>query len=597
MADVSRSFAIRELMQGLTTRDQAQFWDAAMAIGKNVLWAEPVSSFKDMLFQVLEIKWTRNMKMRFITSYLQRGEATILKVEARGLPCPEDVIILSIEAYIKRTIAILGMLFAIMPVAAQGKILWDVSPSLVYIIVAYQVVTLPVFWFLFADWASMLLKGMNESLAVFRYSLIRIRENAEAISLLHGEAHEQSHLLERLKVWLNHWWMKEVLDCFYSVLESVSSFCLNFGLTIFLLGQYLVGYLDVGSIGQVHLAVQSVTQSVQALCDPLIWVSIGVHVDRLDFLQWTIQRGKGFEDSKRTDRLAFPPEEDTLLECLDVDVAVPSTKTGADKVILLRGVDFVIKKEDSVLIMGPSGCGKTALLRTIARVGDWRPAHGAITITHLSNVVFVPQKPFLATGPFLTQLYYPQTGPWQDGNEMPLGGLEAAADWLNERPAVLAQILYTVNIVGLGPLVRRLALGAKADLPDEEDIAAPCSTKDLRTVVTMELDWIDTLSTSEKQRFAFARLLLAQPKLAFLDNATSALDEATEIALYQCLRDLGCAYVTVGNKPELIMDHDRVLEISSDGSCELVHAEDCSVLPTSDKALPSRRAPAQRANT
>jgi ABC-type uncharacterized transport system fused permease/ATPase subunit len=49
-------------------------------------------------------------------------------------------------------------------------------------------------------------------------------------------------------------------------------------------------------------------------------------------------------------------------------------------------------------------------------------------------------------------------------------------------------------------------------------------------------NWSQRLSLAEQQQLAFARILLAQPALVFLDDATAALDEAIETKLYGLLR-------------------------------------------------------------
>jgi len=50
-------------------------------------------------------------------------------------------------------------------------------------------------------------------------------------------------------------------------------------------------------------------------------------------------------------------------------------------------------------------------------------------------------------------------------------------------------------------------------------------------------DWRKQLSGGEKQRLAMARLLLATPKMAFLDESSSALDDANEQLRTQHFRD------------------------------------------------------------
>src|SRR3546814_20895955 len=50
-------------------------------------------------------------------------------------------------------------------------------------------------------------------------------------------------------------------------------------------------------------------------------------------------------------------------------------------------------------------------------------------------------------------------------------------------------------------------------------------------------DWGRILSLGEQQRLAFGRLLLAAPQAAFLDEATSAMDEGLEDAMYRLVRE------------------------------------------------------------
>ena len=79
------------------------------------------------------------------------------------------------------------------------------------------------------------------------------------------------------------------------------------------------------------------------------------------------------------------------------------------------------------------------------------------------------------------------------------------------------------------------------------------------------LDWPNILSTGEQQRIAFARLLLRQPEFVFLDEATTALDTASEEMLYELFRQTVGFFVSVGHRQALAKYHDLVLELKGNG--------------------------------
>jgi putative ATP-binding cassette transporter len=99
------------------------------------------------------------------------------------------------------------------------------------------------------------------------------------------------------------------------------------------------------------------------------------------------------------------------------------------------------------------------------------------------------------------------------------------------------QLVDVLNKVGLGHL------------------AAALDTVDL---------WAQRLSGGEQQRLAIARVLLAQPAIIFLDEATASLDEAGQATLYRLLRDLPWrpTIVSVGHRSTLPQFHDRVFDLA-----------------------------------
>src|SRR5205807_745933 len=88
--------------------------------------------------------------------------------------------------------------------------------------------------------------------------------------------------------------------------------------------------------------------------------------------------------------------------------------------------------------------------------------------------------------------------------------------------------------------------------------------------IEVEGPWEQTLSGGEKQRLAFARILLHRPDIVVLDEATSALDPASQDCLMELLtKELhATTIVSVGHRPELEAFHSRkvVLERREGGA-------------------------------
>lgn len=77
-------------------------------------------------------------------------------------------------------------------------------------------------------------------------------------------------------------------------------------------------------------------------------------------------------------------------------------------------------------------------------------------------------------------------------------------------------------------------------------------------------DWSRHRSQAQQQQPAFARVLLAEPAVVFLDDATSALDERLQARLFGLLRARAWrpAIVSARYKHALFDFHDKVLDIS-----------------------------------
>ena len=72
-------------------------------------------------------------------------------------------------------------------------------------------------------------------------------------------------------------------------------------------------------------------------------------------------------------------------------------------------------------------------------------------------------------------------------------------------------------------------------------------------------DMGSSLSGGQKQRLLLARALYREPRLLFLDEATSHLDVANERLVNQAVKELALTKVIVAHRPETIASADRVL--------------------------------------
>jgi putative ATP-binding cassette transporter len=186
--------------------------------------------------------------------------------------------------------------------------------------------------------------------------------------------------------------------------------------------------------------------------------------------------------------------------------------------VLVRNLTLSIPHGTCVLIVGPNTIAKMALFRATA--GIWSAGHGRIFRPGLENMLFLPERPYLPPGDLREVLV-------RTGRE------DAVAE---------ARILDVLRALGVDSVVAQAGgLG-------------------------VEQDWDDLLSLGEQQLLAFARLILAAPRFAFLDRVSTALGPAEIERALRVLFGRGITYLTCADGDDAPLLYDTVLEIEADGS-------------------------------
>jgi len=516
-----------EFTSALAAREGPRFWRSISIFFALLVVGVPIDAYYYYVRDNLSLNWRRWLTDRFLGRYFaDRGYYRLLSKPE--IDNPDQRISEDIYAFTQQSLSfVLVLASGVLQLAAFGRVLWSISIYLVFFLFLYAAVVTAVTFGVFGEKMVSLHFAQRMREADFRFGLVRIRENAEAIALYHGERLEKNHLQEVFeKVFENaskviRWSLG--LNFFY-----YGNSYLTMVLPILIIApRVLSGELEVGRIVQATGAFGAILAALTLLIDNIDDLSrFAASVSRLEALDHNLSSPllhKGSKSRVAIHANGAKPESGKILtregDDLGFDhltVNIPNTER-----TLIKGLDAAIPKGESLMIVGASGLGKSSLLRAVA--GLWDSGNGTLVRPNVEDVLFLPQNAYMAVGSLRLQLNYPN---------------------LN-RSVTDEELREVLRVVNLGDLVER------------------CGGFDAG------LDFEKILSVGERQRLAFARVFLKNPRYVLLDEATSALDRENESALYEKLIETSITLVSVSHHPSLVKYHSQVLELKAGGDWNL----------------------------
>src|SRR5215472_4290656 len=389
-----------------------EFWRQFAIFGALAFAFIVVGVYSSYLRGILHIRWRRWLTGHFLHEWLGNQAYYRMQLNQAVTDNPDQRISEDLDRFATLSLALsLGLLSSFVTLVSFLSILWTLSGALIIPLGSGASIAIPGYMvfaaLIYAVAGTILTRWIGQPLirlsfdqqryeADFRFSMVRLRENAESVAFYGGEARELDTFQGRFARVVGNWWgiikRRKRLAWFtygYDQLAIVFPFLVA-------APRYFDKVIQLGGLMQIASAFRQVQESLSFI--------ISSYTEIAEY-QAVVQRLSGFRariDEVAADRAGARPIE---IEYGGVGVAVDALDLDLpDGRPLRQDIALAAGPGNPLLITGPSGVGKSTVLRAIA--GLWPFGRGRIRVTD-GRALFLPQRPYLPLGTLADALAYP----------------------------------------------------------------------------------------------------------------------------------------------------------------------------------------------
>lgn len=388
--------------------------------------------------------------------------------------------------------------------------------------------------FLYSYTLAWVVVGVTFIYALSRAALYRpLQERNEAAIM--AQAKEQSNFMEtvrgiqsiklfghqaqRLNLWQNRY--SDTINETYRLgqwqvsYQTVNQFLFGIEnvLVVYLAALYVMeGNMTVGMLFAFMSYKGQFTERMAGLIDRLVEVKmVRLHLDRLSDIALTEKEDEG--------ALAYHREITGKVRLSKI-----SFRYAMNDPLLFDELELTVNAGESIAIIGPSGNGKTTLMKIM--LGLLQPSSGkvevdGVDITHIG-----------------LRNYRQQIAAVMQNDQLMSGSIAENISFFDTR-LDMARIVRCSQLAGIHEDISAMKMGYNGLIGDMGS----------------------ALSGGQKQRIMLARALYRQPKILFMDEATSHLDIELERHVNQAIQKQSMTRIIIAHRPETILNADRIIQL------------------------------------